>query len=122
MSQSDPASVCPRPVHSRYRLYWGDRDNRYPNTRAHLQRVIDVIAEIGKVGATTDEEWYDDLCNHTLTMNKWYDHVAVDKASNKESEKGVMDSTMPLAVVDTDMTSNIGKYVDGLHLTGRPSQ
>ena len=48
--------------------------------------------------------------------------MAVDKASNKESENGVMDSTMPLAVVDTDMTSNIGKYVDGLHLTGRPSR
>ena len=85
------------------------------------QGVINIIAKINKVGTTTHDEWYGNLRNNTLILNKWYDHVVVDKSSDDKTEQGVMDGTIPSAVVDSGTTSNVGRYGDGLELTGRPS-
>ena len=47
--------------------------------------------------------------------------MVVNKASDDETKQCVMDGTIPSAVVDSGTTSSLGKYGDGLHLTGRLS-
>ena len=81
----------------------------------------DIIAEIDEIGVTTHDEWYGNLCNCTLSLNQWYNHVAVDNANAKKIERGVMDGTIPLAIVDSGTTFNVRKFGNGLHLTGRLS-
>ena len=71
--------------------------------------MYDAIAEINEVGTTTHDEWYGDLRNNTPTLNKWYDHVVTNKANDNETKRGVMDCTIPSAVVDSDTTSNVGQ-------------
>ena len=65
--------------------------------QAHISNwgVCDVIVKINEVRATTHDEWYGNLCDHTSTLDKGYDHVAVDKSSNKETKQGMMDGTIP---------------------------
>ena len=79
-----------------------------------------MVAEIEKVDATTHDKWYGNLHDHTPTLDKWYDHMVIDKARDDKIKQCVMDGTIPLAVVDSGTTSNVGKYVDSLHLNGRP--
>ena len=50
-----------------------------------------------------------------------YDHVVADKASNNKIQRGVIDSIIPSAVVDSGTASNVGRYGDGVKLTGRRS-
>ena len=42
-------------------------------------------------------------------------------ANEEQTRLGVMDGTIPLAVVDSSTTSNVRKYGDGLQLIGQPS-
>ena len=63
----------------------------------------------------------DNLCDRTPSLDKWHDHIAVEKTNSKKIERGVMDGTIPSAVVYSGTTFNVGKYGDGLHLTGKPS-
>ena len=50
-----------------------------------------------------------------------YDHVVADKASDNKIQRGVIDSIIPSAVVDSGTASNVGRYGDGVKLTGRRS-
>ena len=104
-------TVCPCLFISRYRLYWGDRDNWSPNNIAN-QGIINICAKIEEVGTTTHDEWYGDLRDTGPTFDEWYKHDVAPKIheSNKETRRGVMDGTIPSAVVDTGVTSSVGKY------------
>ena len=43
------------------------------------------------------------------------------QASEEKTKQGIMDGSIPSAVVDTGATSSVGKYGCGLTLTGKPS-
>ena len=90
---------------------------------AHIknQGVIDIIAEIDEAGAATHDEWYIDLRHHVSTLDKWYDHVVSNNASNNDIRQGLMDNTIPSTCVNSGTTSNDRKYGNGLKPTGRPS-
>ena len=59
----------------------------------------------------------------TPESNEWINHIESPKSddSDDETRRGVMDGTIPSAVVDTGATSNVGKFGCGLKLTGNPS-
>ena len=94
-----------------------------------------IAAEIEEIGTTTHDEWYGNLRDIGLTLDKWYEHVVTPESnewinhieapqsddSDEETRRGVMDKTIPSAVVDTGTTSNVKKFDCGLKLTGNPS-
>ena len=84
--------------------------------------IIDICAEMEEVGTTTHDEWYGNF-QPRPTYDTWYDHVDSPQAlaSEEKTKQGVMDGSIPSAVVDTVATSNVGKYGCGLKLTGKPS-
>ena len=92
---------------------------------AHItnQDIIDISTKIEEVGTTTHDEWYGDLRNTGPTLDKWYDHAVAPETheSEEETRRGVMDGTIPSAVVDTRATTSVGKYRCGLELTWKPS-
>ena len=59
----------------------------------------------------------------TPESNKWLSHLDTPKIDdiNEETRRGVMDGSIPSAVVDTGATSNVGKYGCSLELTSEPS-
>ena len=93
------------------------------------------MAAIKEIGTTIHDEWYGNLRNNGPTFEKWYNHV-VDPESNdwlshletpkivdinEETGRGVMNGSIPSAVVNTGAMSNVGKYGCSLELTGKPS-
>ena len=73
--------------------------------------VIDISVKIEEVGTTTHDEWYDGLRDTAPTLDEWYDHTKAhesNKRSDEETRQGVIDETIPAAVVDSGATSNVG--------------
>ena len=104
---------------------------------AHIanQGIINVVAEVEEIGTTPHDEWFSDLRNNSPTLNKWYNHLVQPKRNKwlshietpeinnikEETRRGVINESIPSAVVDTGATSNVGKYGCNLELTGEPS-
>ena len=109
----------------RERLQAADKLFSNQEAEAHVanQDSIDICAQIEEVGTTAHDKRYGYLRNIGLILDKWYDHFVVPDIpeSDEDPSRGVMDGTIPSAVVDTGATSSVGKYGCGLKLIGKLS-
>ena len=91
---------------------------------AHITNlgIINICAEMAEIGTTTHDEWYGNL-QPSPPLDTWYDHIVSPQAqaSKEKTKQGIMNGSIPSAVIDTGATSSVGKYGCGLTLTGKPS-
>ena len=113
-----------RKVNNRREIHTANELFADQEAEAHITNlgIIDICTEMAEIGTTTHDEWYGDL-QPSPTLDTWFDHIVSPQAqaSEEKTKQGIMDGSIPSAVIHTGATSSVGKYGCGMKLTGKPS-